>query len=120
MEREARSSATLWLAMAAHNSGGLVIAQVERVADVNSLNPRQVKIPGALVDCVVVATDQGNHRQTWASPYSPAFAAEGRVPLTSLAPMPMSARKIIARRAAMELRPNSVVNLGFGIPEGVA
>jgi propionate CoA-transferase len=120
MEREALTCDTLSLAMAAHNSGGLVIAQVERVADVNTLNPRQVKIPGALVDCVVVATDPGNHVQTWATPYSPAFASEVRVPLTSLAPMPMSDRKIIARRAAMELRPNSVVNLGVGIPEGVA
>ena len=120
MEREALTCDTLSLAMAAHNSGGLVIAQVERVADVNTLNPRQVKIPGALVDCVVVATDPGNHVQTWATPYNPAFASEVRVPLTSLAPMPMSDRKIIARRAAMELRPNSVVNLGVGIPEGVA
>jgi propionate CoA-transferase len=120
MEREALTCDTLSLAMAAHNSGGLVIAQVERVADVNTLNPRQVKIPGALVDCVVVATDPGNHVQTWAAPYNPAFASEVRVPLTSLAPMPMSDRKIIARRAAMELRPNSVVNLGVGIPEGVA
>ena len=118
MEREALTCDTLSLAMAAHNCGGLVIAQVERLAEVNSLNPRQVKIPGALVDCIVVATDPGNHPQTLASPYSPAFAAEVRVPLTSLAPMPLSARKIIARRAAMELRPNSVVNLGFGIPEG--
>src|SRR6266852_5178101 len=120
MEREALTCDTLSLAMAAHNSGGLVIAQVERLADVNSLNPRQVKIPGALVDCIVVATDPGNHPQTFASPYSPAFAAEVRVPLTSLTPMPMSDRKIIARRAAMGLRANSVVNLGYGIPEGVA
>ena len=120
MEREALTCDTLSLAMAAHNSGGLVIAQVERLAEVNSLNPRQVKIPGALVDCIVVATNPGNHPQTLASPYSPALAAEVRVPLTSLAPMPLNARKIIARRAAMELRPNSVVNLGFGIPEGVA
>ena len=120
MEREALTCDTLSVAMAAHNCGGLVIAQVERLAEVNSLNPRQVKIPGALVDCIVVATDPGNHPQTFGSPYSPALAAEVRVPLTSLTPMPLNARKIIARRAAMELRPNSVVNLGFGIPEGVA
>jgi propionate CoA-transferase len=120
LEHEALTCDTLSVAMAAHNSGGLVIAQVERVADAHSLNPRQVKIPGALVDCIVVATDRKNHPQTWASHYNPAFAAEVRVPLTSLTPMPMSARKIIARRAAMELRPNSVVNLGVGIPEGVA
>ncbi len=109
MEREALTCDTLALAMAAHSSGGLVIAQVERVAEVNTLNPRQVKIPGALVDCIVVATDPANHMQSWASPYNPAFSAEVRVPLTSLAPMPLSDRKIIARRAAMELRANSVV-----------
>src|SRR6266478_7128637 len=120
MEREALTIESLSLAMAAHNSGGLVIAQVERIAEARTLNPRQVKIPGALVDCIVVATDPGNHPQTWASPYNPAFSAEVRVPLTSLAPMPLSDRKIIARRAAMELRANSVVNLGVGIPEGVA
>jgi propionate CoA-transferase len=120
MEREALTVDTLPLAMAAHNSGGLVIAQVERIADVGTLNARQVKIPGALVDCIVVATSPDHHMQTIATPYSPAFASEVRVPLTSLEPMPLDDRKIIARRAAMELRPNSVVNLGVGIPEGVA
>src|SRR4029077_2766354 len=93
---------------------------VERIADIGTLNPRQVKIPGALVDCVVVATAPELHMQTIATPYNPAFACEVRVPLTSLEAMPMDDRKIIARRAAMELRPNSVVNLGVGIPEGVA
>src|SRR3984957_192257 len=76
MEREALTCDTLSAAMAAHNSGGLVIAQVERVADEHSLNPRQVKVPGALVDCIVVVTDRKDHPQTWASNYNPAFAAE--------------------------------------------
>jgi len=120
MEREALTVDTLSLAMAAHNSGGLVIAQVERIAEAGTLNPRQVKIPGAIVDCIVVASSAQTHPQTLATSYNPAFAAETRVPLASLQPMPMSARKIIARRAALELRPNSVVNLGVGIPEGVA
>jgi propionate CoA-transferase len=120
MEREALTNETLSLAMAAHNSGGLVIAQVERIADVNTLNPRQVKIPGVLVDCIVVATDPISQWQTSATAYNPAFSGELRVPMTSLEPLPMSERKIIARRAAMELRPNSVVNLGVGMPEGIA
>lgn len=119
MEREALTIETLSLAMAAHNSGGLVIAQVERIAEERTLNPRQVKIPGVMIDCIVVAQPE-NHTQTYGTAFSPAFASELRVPSGSSEPMPMTERKIIARRAAMELRPNSVVNLGVGMPEGVA
>jgi propionate CoA-transferase len=105
--------------MAAHNSGGIVIAQVERVAESGSLNPRQVKIPGILVDCVVVAKAE-NHWQTFGTQYNPAFSSEIRTRAGSLPSMPMSERKIIARRAAFELKANSVVNLGIGMPEGIA
>ena len=120
MEREALTLEGLAIAMAAHNSGGIVIAQVERVADRHTLNPRQVKIPGILVDCVVVAERPEYHMQTFAVPYSAAFAGEIRVPASTIAPMEMSERKIIARRAALELKPNSIVNLGIGMPEGVS
>src|SRR5882672_12847008 len=119
MEREALTLEVLSIAMAVHNSGGLVIAQVERIAERGTLNPRQVKIPGILVDCVVLGRPE-NHQQTFGTSYSAAFAAEMRVPADSVPAMAMSVRKIIARRAAMELRPNSVVNLGIGMPEGVA
>ena len=119
MEKEALTLEALAIAMAAHNSDGIVIAQVERVAESGSLNPRQVKIPGILVDCVVVARPE-NHWQTFGTPYNPAYSGEIRARAGSIAPMAMSERKIIARRAAFELKANSVVNLGIGMPEGIA
>jgi propionate CoA-transferase len=119
MEKEALTLESLAIATAAKNSGGFVIVQVERIASAGSLNARQVKIPGILVDCVVVSQPQ-YHWQTFAEAYNPAFSSEIKVPMQSIAAMEMSERKIIARRAAFELLPNSVVNLGIGMPEGIS
>jgi propionate CoA-transferase len=119
MEKEALTLESLAIATAAKNSGGFVIVQVERIAEPGTLNARQVKIPGIMVDCVVVSRPE-NHWQTFAEMYNPSFSSEVKIPIQSIAPMEMSARKIIARRAAFELRANSVVNLGIGMPEGIA
>ncbi len=119
MEREALTLDNLAMAMAAKNSGGLVIVQVERIAEAGSLNPKHVKIPGILVDCVVVATPD-LHWQTYGVPYDPAYASEIRVPLGSLLPLPLDERKLIARRCVFELPPGGVVNLGIGMPEGIS
>ena len=120
MEKEALTLEAQAIAMAAHNSGGIVIVQVERIAERGTLNARQVKIPGILVDCVVVAEKPEYHMQTFGEPYSPAFSGEIRVPMSSIPAMALCERKIIARRAAFELKPGSIVNLGIGMPEGVA
>lgn len=119
MEREALILDSLAMAMAAKNSGGIVIVQVERIAAAGSLSPRAVVVPGALVDCIVQAPPE-LHPQTYGTAYSPGFSGELRVPLEGLAPAPLDERKIIARRCALELPMNGIVNLGIGMPEGIA
>ena len=119
MEREALTLEALAVATAVHNAGGLVIVQAERVAESGSLSPREVKIPGILVDCVVVSEPE-HHWQTFGTPYSAAMSGELRRIRNPVPPLELTERKVIARRAAMELRPGSVVNLGIGIPEGIA
>lgn len=119
MEREALKLDATSAAMAAHNSDGVVIVQVERVAASGSLSPKRVDVPGALVDCVVISEPE-NHLQTYATPYNHAFSGELRVDAKQLPHLDLSARKIIARRAALELPVDGVVNLGIGVPEAVA
>ncbi len=119
VEKEALKLESQAMAIACKNSGGTVIVQVERIAEKESLNPKEVHIPGILVDYIVVAKPE-NHMQTFGTQYNPSYAGKIKVPLASIPPLPMNERKVIARRAAMELMENAVVNLGIGMPEGVS
>lgn len=120
MEKEALTLDVLAQAMAAHNNGGIVIAQVERIVEQGSIKPKDVKVPGILVDCVVVADDPVMHRMNYGVMYNPALSGEIRVPVDAIAKMELDERKIVARRAAFELPLNGAINLGVGAPDGVA
>jgi propionate CoA-transferase len=118
-ERESLALENLALAIAARNSGGIVLAQVERIAAEGSLDARKVKVPGVLVDCVVLAEPE-HHMQTYGTQFNPAFSGELRVPQKMVKAVDLNERKIIARRALLELTPNCVINVGVGsVPDQV-
>jgi len=117
MEREGLIGEVLPIAQAAKNHGGIVIAQVERIVD-HIPDPKAVRVPGILVDYVVVAEGR-QHSQTFGEDFNEAYVM-GAANRSALPSMPFSERKIIGRRALMEIRPGDVVNLGIGLPESVA
>lgn len=99
-------------AICVRNHGGLVIAQVSRMTKRGSLRPHDVRVPGHLVDLVVIDPDQ---KQTCETPYDPAISGQIMRPWGSFKRAEHGVEKIIARRSAMELRPGMTANLGFGI-----
>jgi propionate CoA-transferase len=117
MEQEAVFGEMLAMAQATRRAGGIVIAQVRRLAQRRTLHPKDVKIPGMLVDAIVVDPEQ---HQSYVTDYSPAFAGELRVPLDEIPALAFDPRKIIARRATMELFPGAICNLGAGVSTGIA
>lgn len=117
MEQEPAYLEALQIAQAVHNCGGKVIVQVKYPAKTGSMDPKNVRIPGILVDAVVVCPGQV---QTIEGEYNPALTGDLKLPEDSIAPMKLDQRKIVARRAAMEMRQGMVMNLGFGMPDGVA
>ena len=119
MEKEAVTLDGLSMAQAAKNSGGIVILQVEKIVANGSLDPRKVKIPGILVDAIVIGKPE-NHMQTYAEQYNPSYNGEIKMALDNIENLKLDERKIISRRAAMELIPNAITNLGIGMPEGIS
>lgn len=118
-EKEALILNALEMCQAAKKCGGIVIVQVERLAEPGTLRGRDVVIPGMLVDYIVVAKPE-NHWQTFSEQYNPAYSGEIKVPQHTIKPLPLDERKIIGRRAVMELRRNTIVNLGIGMPEAAS
>lgn len=122
VEREGLIGDILPIAQAAHNHGGIVIAQVERIID-RIADPKAVRVPGILVDSLVeVPSDSLGQEQTFAETFNEAFVVSGSrdEAAASLTPLPFSFRKIIAWRALREIQAGNIVNLGIGMPEGVA
>ena len=113
---EAVRGEMLAMAMAAHNSGGIVIAQVKDLAEAGTLPARSIDVPGALVDYVLLDPDQ---TQTYATPYSPYFAGALRRSSAATPPIPLDVRKVIARRSLLEFAAGDVCNLGFGISQSI-
>lgn len=110
---------TLHLAAAAKSAGGIVIAQAAHISRKGALDPRKVAVPGILVDYIVPAP-QEDHRMNVGTICDPSFTGEVKIPSDRVAPMPLDVRKVIAKRCAMELRLGMTVNLGIGVPEGIA
>jgi propionate CoA-transferase len=115
-EQEGAYLGAMELALAAHNTGGIVIAQVREIVENDTIKPHSVRVPGILIDYIVEAPDQWQTTQT---PYDPAISGEVRRPLDSFAQMEFSTGKAIARRAAQELKTGWAVNLGFGVSANV-
>jgi propionate CoA-transferase len=115
MEDEAVKGEMLAMAMAAKNSGGIVIAQARQLAAAKTLPARAVVVPGALIDLGYLDPAQ---TQTYATPYSPYYAGALRRPARDAGDRPpLDVRKVIARRSLLEFKPGDICNLGFGISQ---
>ena len=117
MEQEAVLGEMLAMAQATRRAGGVVVVQVKRMARRGTLNAKDVRIPGILVDFVVVDPAQ---RQTYATDYDPSYSGELRIPVGDIKPLAFGPRKVIVRRAAMELFPGAICNLGAGVSTGLS
>jgi len=121
VEQEGIIGAEMEMAANVRNNGGIVIAQVKDIVRRDTIHPRSVRIHRHFVDYIVKTTNPDYHRQCYITPlYRPELTGQLKTPAASMDPMPLDLRKIIARRATMELTPGACMNLGVGIPAGVS
>lgn len=119
-EEEAMKVEVMGAVLAAKRFGGKVLAQVKRVAKTGTLHPQKVVVPGFFVDAIVVCDNpEEDHRQSSSYFFDPALSGDLVIPEATVDPLPLSARKVIGRRAMLELKPNAAINLGTGIPNDV-
>ncbi|WP_408956568.1 acyl CoA:acetate/3-ketoacid CoA transferase [Natroniella sp. ANB-PHB2] len=119
--KEALTLEALAVAMAARNNGGKVIVQVEKRVKNGTIDPKNVVVPGAMVDVVAVVEDKKNHMQTAATQFNEDFISNKRIVEEEVKEVPLTAKKVIARRSAMQLdKSKFLVNYGIGVPELVA
>ena len=116
MNQEAGFWHNLYMAQAAKANGGVTLAVVREQVEKGAIHPRDVRVPGCFVDAVVVDPSQG---QTFQTDFQPAYTGDQRLSPDAFEQLPFGPRKIIARRAAMELEEGAVINVGFGVPDGV-
>jgi propionate CoA-transferase len=123
LEHEAFPQDMLAIAQAARNCGGIVVAQVKRLAPAGSLDCSRVRVPGMLVDYVTVAESSAQHWMSFGEEHNPAYLGEASAMPSQPAPAkPLDVDRVIQRRACLELqaKPSAIVNLGIGIPSGLA
>ncbi|MEM4524597.1 MAG: CoA-transferase [Archaeoglobaceae archaeon] len=120
MEKEVGTLEIFSIATLVRNNGGIVIAQVERLAERGTLKPKDVKVPGHLVDYIVKSPNEDYHWQTFAEKYNPGLSGEIKVPISEFPKLPLNERKVIGRRGLFELKRGDIVNIGIGVPEAVA
>jgi len=119
MENEVITAEALSIAQAVRNSGGRVIVQIEHMTKDFSRDPKKITIPGIFVDAVVLA-EKTQHMQTYAEAFNPNYLQQGDIATLTLPRMEEGPRRYIAKRAFQEIKAGDIVNLGIGLPEGIA
>lgn len=120
MSHEATFSEATCIAQAVKNCNGIVIVQVDKVVKAGTLDPRSIKIPGIYVNYIVEAKSKEDQAQVLGYSDDPSLTGDIKVVTGSLEPLKLDERKIIGRRAAMELTEGSIVNIGIGVPEAIS